>query len=176
MDFGTILGLTNVGLGLFGAFKAREQSLKQQSYYDEQSEINRSIGAFNAEVELRTGAEAAEGIALMTRKLLGQQRAAFAGRGISLEGSPMMLLGETVTMGSKQAQQAYFNAEVQAVNAKYNAISAVSRNRNAADAAGYNALTNTINLARQLTSLSSISDYRENTGVSPNFNIFKWFR
>jgi hypothetical protein len=174
MDFGALVGLSQIGLGLFGAFKARQQSQQQQSFYNEQASINRALGAFNAEVALRTGEETVEGIALMTRKLLGQQRAAFAGRGISLEGSPMMLLGETITMGSKQAQQAYFNSEVQAVNARYNAITSVSKNENAADFAKFNALTNTINMAKQLMSLNTIDQYQKSTGVSPNFNIFKW--
>jgi hypothetical protein len=174
MDLGILTGAVNVGIGLFGAFKAAQQSRRQQSFYEEQASVNRAIGAFNAEVAVRTGEEAVEGTALMTRKLLGQQRAAFAGRGISLEGSPMMLLGETITMGSKQAQQAYFNAEVQAVNAKYNTISSVAKNENMADFAKYRALTGTINLAQQLTGLSTIGQYQKSTGVAPNFNIFKW--
>jgi hypothetical protein len=174
MDFGTLVGLSQVGLGLFGTFKARQQSLQQQSFYNEQASVNRALGAFNAEVALRTGEETVEGIALMTRRLLGQQRAAFAGRGISLEGSPMMLLGETITMGAKQAQQAYFNSEVQAVNARHNAVTAVAKNENAADFAKFNALTNTIGMAKQLTSLSTIAQYQKSTGVAPSFNLFKW--
>ena len=175
MDFSPLLGLAQAGLGLFGAFRARQESSRQQSYYEEQSSINKTLGAFNAEVAMRTGSESVDGIAMMTRRLVGQQRAAFAGRGISLEGSPMMLLGESITMGKKQAQEAYFNAEVQAVNARYNTAGIVSKNENLALSAKYNVLTNTINMAQQLMSLSNISQYQKSTGVAPNFNIFKWF-
>jgi hypothetical protein len=175
MDFSTLVGLGQVGLGLFGAFKGRQQSQDQESFYDIQTTINKGIGTFNAEVSLRTGTESVNGIALMTRKLLGEQRATFAGRGISLEGSPMILLGETVNMGKKQAQEAYFNSEVQAINARANTLGAVSRSENLANAAKFNTLTNTINMAQQIMSLSNIGQYYKSTGVAPNFNLFKWW-
>lgn len=175
VDFGILSNLASVGLGLFGAFSSAKGSHQQQSFYEEQAALNRQIGAFNAEVAMRTGTESVDAIAQMTRKMIGQQRASFASRGISLEGSPMMILGETLTMGSKKAQEAYFNAEVQATNARYNMQATVSKANNLADAASYKSLTNTIDMAKQLMSLSSVNKYQESTGVAPDFNIFKFW-
>jgi len=175
MDFGVLGNLASVGIGLFGAFGSVSKSRDQQSFYEEQSALNRQIGAFNAEVAMRTGIESVDAIAQMTRRLVGQQRASFAGRGISMDGSPMMILGETITMGSKKAQEAYFNAEVQATNARYNMLSAVSKADNLASQASYRSLSNTIDMAKQLMSLSNIGEYQKSTGVAPNFNIFKFW-
>ncbi len=172
MDF---LGLASVGLGLYGAFRGRQLSGRQEAHYQEQAELNRRIGAFNAEIAIRNGKEQAQGIAEMTRKLLGTQRALFAGRGLKMEGSPMMVLGETFTMGVKQAQEAIFNSEVEAENARYNSVSTVSRAQNMAAQSGFAKLSSTINIAQQAMSLGNIAKYQESTGVSPSFNIFKFW-
>jgi hypothetical protein len=158
-----------------GHIRAQHQLNEQRSFYQEQTSINRAIGNFNEEVARRAGLEAVDGIALMTRRMIGKQRAAFAGSGVSGD-SPMMIVGETITMGSKQAQEAYFNSEVEAVNIRYKTYSAVSQSENAASSAKHQALQNTIGMAKQLLSLGEIGQYQKSTGVAPNFNIFKYWQ
>lgn len=168
--------LVSAGLGLFGAFSSTKGSREKQSFYDEQASINKAIGAFNAEVAVRSGNASVSAIAQMTRRLVGEQRALFAGRGITLEGSPMMIIGDTITMGAKKAQEAYFNSEVEATNARYNMLSTVSKANSLASESKYNTISNTVGMARQLMSMSEISKYKESTGVEPTYNIFKFWK
>lgn len=174
--FGGALGFLNIAAGVFGSVRGIEVSREQEGYYMRQAEINRQIGQFNYEVSMRQGKESVDAIATATRRLLGEQRASFAGRGIDLEGSPMMILGETLTMGSKQAQEAYFNAEVQATNALYNMNSEVMKSENAASQAKYEGLSNTVNLAKQLVGVkTNIDIYNASVGKSSaaESNIFE---
>jgi len=151
MDLGTIMQLGNFAMGLFGSFSARNTYNRQAAHYEREAALNSQIGAFNAEVAERTGSESVAAIAHQTKKILGAQRNEFARRGISMEGSPMFVMGETITMGSKQAQEAYFNAQVRKTNALY---------------ASYGA-----------TATASANAERAHGGaMQENFNIFKQFK
>jgi hypothetical protein len=135
--FEAVLGLGSFGLGLFGLSQSRKAYKRQEQHYNQQEEMNRQIGAFNAQVAERVGAENAAAIAMQTKRTLGEQRVEFARRGVSMEGSPMFVMGETMTMGAKQVQQAYFDGQVNKINAQFNAYTASSHDMARADNARF---------------------------------------
>jgi hypothetical protein len=146
MDLGSIMNLGNFALSLFGAFRSRNASNRQATIYEEQAALNRRIGQFNAEIAEKAGIESVQAVAQQTKRLLGAQMVAFSHRGISLEGSPMFVLGDTLTMGSKQAQEAYFNAEVSKTNYLYGAQSAVAQASSAAESARFKAMSSSLDI------------------------------
>jgi hypothetical protein len=180
MELSTILALGNFGMGLFGAFSSKNASNRQASIYEEQSALNRQIGAFNAEIAEKTGVEAVRAIAQQTKRVIGQQMVAFANRGITMEGSPMLVLGETLTMGSKHAQETYFNAEVKKINYLYAAQGASANAASAAESATAKATSSTIDIFKQFTEgakllQSSLSSGVTNSGdKSSIFNNATW--
>jgi hypothetical protein len=139
----------NFALGLIGLFSSKRESDRQVAMYEYQAQLNRQIGAFNAEVAMQNGVESVNSIALQTKRNLGRQMVSFANRGVSMEGSPMFVLGDTLTMGSKQAQEAYFNAEVQKTNYIYGAQTAGAQATSAAENARYQSLSKTIGIFQQ---------------------------
>lgn len=146
MDLGDIFSLGSFGLDLFSHAKSRKAYRKQENSYNQQAELNRQIGAFNAEVAERTGEETVYAIVQETKKLLGKQIVEFSNRGIELEGSPMLVLGETATMGKAEAQNAYFNAQVNKINYQFGALGATATARNAAEQAKYGAMSSMVNM------------------------------
>ncbi len=146
MDLGDIFSLGSFGLNLFAHKKSREAYRKQENSYNQQAELNKQIGAFNAEVAERTGDETVYAIVQQTKKLLGKQIVEFSNRGIELEGSPMLVLGETLTMGKAEAQSAYFNAQVNKINYQFGAMGATATARNAAEQAKYGAMSSMVNM------------------------------
>lgn len=140
------LGLFSLGVNLWGSNKARAAAEQQSADYQIQAEINRQIGAFNAQVAEITGEDAVSAIADETSKLIGKQKVAFARHGIEMVGTPYFVLGETYRMGLKKAQQAYFNAQVQKINAQHTAATAVAASKASASNYSYQALSHTLNL------------------------------
>lgn len=145
MELSTILSLGSFGLNLFGNISSRNAYRQQENSYLQQAELNKRIGQFNAEVAERTGTETMYAIVEQTKKLMGKQIVEFGNRGIDLDGSPMLVLGETATMGSAMAQSAYFNAQVQKVNYQLGASNAVNAALNGAEQARYGALSSMMN-------------------------------
>ena len=149
MDFGSIAAIGSFAVGLFGAARSRNAANRQSDYYDREAALNRRIGAFNAEIAERIGAESVRGIAQQTKRILGAQKNEFARRGIAMEGSPMFVMGETITMGSKTAQEAYFNAQVNKVNAYHSAYRASAADMARAEDARMSAMTSNIGIFQQ---------------------------
>jgi hypothetical protein len=149
MDLGTIMQLGSFGLGLFGSFSSRNAANRQATYSEQEAALNRRIGAFNAEIAERTGAESVQAIARQTKRTIGAQKNEFARRGISMEGSPMFVMGDTLTMGSKQAQEAYFNAQVNKINALHGAYKYSSADMKRAEDSRMSAMSSNIDIFKQ---------------------------
>lgn len=175
MDLSSILSLGGFGLGLFGSFKSAQISRKQASIYEEQAELNRQIGSFNAAVSELSGIKAVEGMAQQTKRMIGEQKVAFSNRGITLEGSPMLVLGDTLTMGAEKAQEEYFNAQVQKINYQYAAIGATATATSHAEEARYKGLSSTITAAKQIMGSPIISESLADMGVKQGVNILKYW-
>lgn len=147
MNLDSIFSLGSFGLNLFSNAINVRNYRKQENYYLRQAEINRRLGAFNAEVAERTGTESMYAIAQQTKKLLGSRIAEMSNRGITLEGSPMFVLGEIETMGRAEAQNAYFNSQVSKINAIFSAEGATNNMINAGEQAHSNMFSSIINTA-----------------------------
>lgn len=145
VDLSSIFSIGSLGLNLFANVSSRNASKASENSYLQQAEINRQIGALNAEAANRAGTESMYSIIAQTKKMLGSQIVAFSNRGIDLEGSPMMVLGETATMGQAHAQQALFNARVNAINYELGAQSAIGNAMHYAETSKYNAATSMMN-------------------------------
>ena len=145
VDLSSIFSLGRIGLSLFANVSSRNASKASENSYLQQAEINRQIGALNSEAANRAGTESMYAIIAQTKKMLGSQIVEFSNRGIDLEGSPMMVLGETATMGQAHAQQALFNARVNAINYELGAQSSVSNAMHHAETAKYNAASSMMN-------------------------------
>lgn len=144
MDFGSILGsvsnimsLGSFAVNLFANNRKRQLYQQQQGYYEWEAEINRKIGQLNAQAAEYAGNQAVSAIASQTKKILGKQLVEFSNRGVELEGSPLFVMGETETMGSREAQNAYFNAQVEKLNYQFRAEAAARGAQNRADEAKY---------------------------------------
>lgn len=137
MNFTDIVGLGSIALNLFSTNRKRSIYRSQQNDYEMQAEINRRIGAFNAQVAEMTGTQNAYIAAEQTRRLLGEQINTLTAKGITLSGSPLFVLGDTKTMGERRVQEAYFNAHVAKTNYEYAALSATQAARSRAEEAKY---------------------------------------
>ncbi len=147
MDLSDILSLGSFGLTLFSNISQRNEYRRQENSYLQQAELNKRIGQLNAEVAERTGTETMYAIVNQTKKMLGSNIVAWSNRGVELDGSPMLVLGEIATMGQAEAQNAYFNAQVQKINYQLNANQAVSSAMNSAEQAKYGAFSSMIQSA-----------------------------
>ncbi len=174
--WGAVSGLISVGLGLFGSSSSSKASKRQAAIYEEQARLNRQIGAFNAQISEASGIEAVNAIAKQTKRTLGEQKVAFSNRGISLEGSPMFVLGDTLTMGSEKAQEAYFNSQVQKINYQYAALGATATATARAEEAKYAGLQSTITAAQQVMGVLSNLNSASKLGISSGFNILKYWQ
>ncbi|MBR1735197.1 MAG: hypothetical protein IJ730_07155 [Alphaproteobacteria bacterium] len=159
MDFSSVLGsISNVmslgsfAVNLFTNNRKRQLQREQQGYYEWEAEINRRIGQLNAQAAEYSGDQAVSAIAAQTKKILSKQFVEFSNRGIELEGSPALVLGETETMGSREAQNAYFNAQVEKINYLYKAEAASRSAQNRADEARYGSY------ASMIDSLKGVKD------------------
>ena len=103
-SIGNIMSLGSFAINLFANNRKRQLYQQQQGYYEWEAEINRRIGQLNAQAAEYSGKQAVSAIAAQTKKILGKQLVEFSNRGIELEGSPSFVMGETETMGSREAQ------------------------------------------------------------------------
>jgi hypothetical protein len=173
MDLETIASLGKIGMGLFGAFSAKEAADNRRNFYEEQAILNRQIGAFNAQVAEMVGSQQAEAISIQTKRAISEQIVAFGNRGISLDGSPMLVLQETINTGTKAAQEAYFNAAVSKQNALYGGYIAASQSRAKAEDAKYQAKQAISNIFEQFVSGISLGKSAFKSALPPakNYNI-----
>ncbi len=172
MELESIVSMGSMAVGLFSSVSSARASRKVATFYDEQAEMNRQIGAFNAEVSEFNGRKAVAAIAKQTKQLLADQTGVFHMRGISLDGSPQMVLGQTLAMGSEKAQEAAFNANVQAVNYRYSAMSAVAEANAKSEEARYAAKTSLLKGVGQLLQGNDLKKSAETLGIDPTKNIF----
>lgn len=149
--FAAICAGIGAATSLYGAVTSRNAYNKQADVYEEQARLNREIGSFNAQVAVRTGNEAATNIFKQTQRLVGDQMAAYTKRNVALEGSSLFVIGDTIAMGSDQAQEAYFNAEVSRVNALYGANQAAMNAKAHAESARGLAKSKTLEIFSSLT-------------------------
>lgn len=176
MDLSSILSLGSVGLGLFTSFCERNLYRKRESDFEYQAALNRQLGQFNAEILQEAGDEAVKGIAAQANTVISKQKTMFAARGIKFEGSPMMVMGETATMGSKQSQKAYFNTQIQKVNYQYKSLMAQKKVEARVEEAKYGALASTIKTFKQIMNVNKMENSEEATVVAPNVNIFDFWK
>lgn len=146
MDLNDIVNLGAIGTNLYANAKTKSVSKQQQVAYYREAELNRRIGSLNSEAAERTGLLAVQGIQEQTKRLMSSQVNTFRSRGIDLEGSPMLVLGETVTMGEKQAQEAMFNAMVKEYNYQLSAETAAQHAMNKAETAQMTAMKSNLNM------------------------------
>jgi len=140
-------------------------SKQQVNAYLREAALNKQIGTFNSEVANRTGMAAVQGIMHETSQLLSKQVNIMSNRGISLEGSPMLVLGETVAMGEKKAQEAMFNANVRGINHQFSAEIAAQHAITRAETANANAMIQSLNQAK--TAVDSIKLLSSMGGGNP---------
>jgi hypothetical protein len=169
MNISALMALGNFGLSMFGAFRARSISNRQEEFFNRQADFNMAVGEFNAQVAERSGYENAVTIAEQTREVLGAQIAEFNRRGISIEGSPQFILSKTVNIGRRGAKNAFFDAEVAAYNARQNAANAASQARMNAVQAGSMAMNQTFNIFR--TMLSGMNIMRSQSYLQANQSL-----
>jgi len=169
------LGVFNFLGGLFGANNARNAAKKQQAHYEEQARLNRAMGEFNVKAIRQTGQEMSIGAAKATRSMISAQRAIFSGRGITTEGSPMMVMGETASMGLQKIQNIYFSSQVQEVDARYRAQAAVAQAENAAEGANYQAKQSTMQMVKMALGGANIINDHLKKGTMPKFSEFSGF-
>lgn len=172
MELSTICSFVTGGLGFLSAFKKRSLYSEQASSYERQAEINRQIGAFNARAADIKTAETIQTYALNTRNVMDQQLLSFSNRGISLEGSPMLMLGETMTMGSKQAQEAAFDIQVKKINYQFAAQSAIAEANAKREIADYGAKSATTDIITQTLQSWGLVKSAEATGKAPSIGLF----
>jgi hypothetical protein len=140
------LGLASVGLSLFGAMSAADASDRQAEEWEEQKAVNRAIGAFNMQVAQRQGTMAVNAVIQQTKQIVGKQLVSFANRGITMEGSPLYVIGNTITMGSQKAQEEDFNAQVRKKNYEFQMESGVANANAMAENARYRSLSSTMDI------------------------------
>lgn len=176
MDLQSIFSLGSFGLNLFSNISKKNAYRAQENTYVQQAEINRKIGLLNAEVADRTGTETTYAIIRQTKKMLGSNIVAWGNRGVSLEGSPMLVLGEIATMGEAEAQNAYFNAQVQKINYQLNTSQVVNSAISGAEQAKYGAFSSMIqsamslkqgfDMVKSMMASSNLNNMNINTGNS----------
>lgn len=142
--------ILNTGIGLMSSSNSQNALDHMSAEYRNMAIVNAQIGKFNADVYERLGQETSDAIAKNVARALGTQRAEFARSGFSLEGSPMIVMAETVNEGSKRAQDAVFNAEVKRINTLFEANTAISTMNNKVDDIGYQIKMNRYNMTKGL--------------------------
>lgn len=161
MDLSDIVNLGAIGTNLFANAKVKTLSKRQQVAYYREAELNRRIGALNSEAAERTGLLAVQTIQEHTKRVMNAQVNIFRNRGIELEGSPMLVLGETVTTGEKQAKEAMFNAMVKQYNYQLSAETAAQHAMNNAERTQMKAMQSNLNMLggvyKGLTAINSMA-------------------
>lgn len=143
-SLGNLMSLGSLAANLFANDRRRSIYRKQSGYYEWEAQLNRDIGALNAQAAQYSGEQAVSAIAAQTKKILSRQLVEFSNRGIELDGSPMFVMGEAETMGSRAAQNAYFNAQVEKLNYLYKAEAAVRAAKNKAEESQYSSYSSMI--------------------------------
>jgi hypothetical protein len=117
MDFlGAVLGLGGLATGLFAKSKQRQAYDQQAAQINILQARTQSEMVFNQQVAEKTGIEGVDAILEATNQQISQTLVDFSTRGVLLDGSPMIILGKIEDMGTKKAQQFYFNTKVDAIN------------------------------------------------------------
>lgn len=174
MLFDDIFALGEVGLSVFSRNKARQGYKEQEASYSEQAALNQNIGAFNARVAEIVGRETCSAINTETRRMIGEQRARFAQMGISMSGSPMFVMGDTLTMGNKKVQEAQFHTEVDKTNHFYAALSATATAKANANQAKWGARSENVNIIRDVMQGMKMMNAGSSAGALPDiFSMFK---
>lgn len=172
MDFlEAALGIGSFGLSLFGSISARNAARRQEASYNEQAALNRKIGQFNAMIAERTGQLRMQAAIDMTKRTLATQMVEFSNRGISLEGSPMLVLGETQTMGEANAQEEYFNSQVNKINALFGAWTASKTAESNAENARYTALSSMVNTVKTVAQGLNLAKSMMNSSTAENSSM-----
>lgn len=152
MEFSEILSLGGSLVSLVAQHNARRIQQDDSSFYAQQMMINQHIGAMNAAAEEMVGAQASAAIVDQTKRMLGRQINEFSSRGISLEGSPALVLSETATMGFNEAQNALFASRVKAINYKLSAYEASQAALSASQKSKYGAMKSTLDMISNVKS------------------------
>lgn len=126
-------------MGFIGNNNKRKAAQEQERNYREQQRAALEVGDFNAAGIRITGTiqakEQLRAIDVTKKKAINTFRA----RGISLEGSPMFVLGDIDLMGDRQVQETLFNTAVNRYNAIFNAEASAHNLYAAAEQAHYQA-------------------------------------
>lgn len=110
---------------IYGGIQARKAAKKQQKAFDEQARLQRQAAEFEA---MQAGRQ--------FDKLLGTQKARISGSGIKLEGTPLLLLEETLRDKAETIKNIIDTGNAMA-------RASIAQAENARDA-GRNALTSSI--------------------------------
>lgn len=174
MEPADILAMGEWGLSLFSRNKARKQYKSQESAFRDQAALNMHIGAFNAAVAEHAGEEEASAILDETLKMYSSQRVRFAQMGIEMSGSPMFVMGETLSMGARKYQEAKFNANVNKINSRFSAVAATASAKANAENARWGARGENVNIFRDLLQGAKMFSAGSSAGVvSDVFSLFK---
>ena len=112
----TLFNIGSFAMNMFANQRKGALSRDQSSFYEWEAALNERIGDLNAKATEFTGEQAISAIAAQTKAIMSKQIVEFSNRGIELDGSPMLIIGDTYTMGSKHAQNISFNSQVQKAN------------------------------------------------------------
>lgn len=130
-------------LQVIGTVVSAIGALQSASSQRDAANYNARVAADNAVVARQQGEADAARLRRQSVKTLGDMRAAFAANGISLEGSPLDVLGDSASQFELDIQNATYNAELRALG--YQNESTLSRSRaDSAMTAGYLNATGTI--------------------------------
>lgn len=138
--FSAITGIVGLGMSLFGHHQSRKAYKQQAGQIAEQRKLNEEVAAFNKSVMEQMYPETVEAIKLETRNAMARQLIAFAHSGADpSKSSPYMVFGETLRMGTKRLQEAYFNYNVDLKNEEFRAKGVLNSLDSEAINARYNA-------------------------------------
>jgi hypothetical protein len=141
--------------GIVSNFNNREILTQQEGFYDRQAELSERLGRFNEQVALQSGGRAVDDIVRKTDAVIGHQKANYHLRGVEWEGSPRLLAEHTLSEGKRVAFEAAYNAEIDAINARYGWQAQSGSLRNASSGARYANKQNRITLMDQLFGLGN---------------------
>lgn len=114
--------------GAYSAYSSNENAKQQANSQKQMAEYNQKVAQSNAELAIQQGGQQEEAQRREARQALGQQRAALAESGIGLDGT-----------GGDLYQQSAADAELDALNIRYNADLQAASFKNNASLDGYQA-------------------------------------
>ena len=109
------------GLAAYGAYSQNQAASQQAKAQEQMADFNQKVAKSNAEIAVQQAGQQEESQRRDARKVLGQQRAALAESGIGLDGTGSDLYQQSATDAELDALNIRYNGDLQATGFKNNA-------------------------------------------------------